>query len=192
MLNLTIGSVNSNKTDAVITTYILNEGLKPIIYYPACSNKSKNSYLARNNQPIESAKIFDITDLYNHLGTHYVLIIDEVQFICSRQYISEFMEFIEHCDKLGITVYMFGLATDYIGEPFEVISRLLPYVDKITRCNTTCECKKGKATMNIRYIDGVVDTNDNSNTLMLENSSVTYKAVCRDCFRKYTGLDVLR
>lgn len=191
MLILTTGTVNSYKTDILNQTYTYNEGMKPIIYYPASCNKNKHTYIKPNNSICKSVKVFNIDDLYNTFAEYNMVLIDEVQFICTRQYISEFLDFLELCDNLGKTVHMFGLNLDYLGEPFEIITRILPYMDKTNFYTTKCECGR-QANMNIRLINNEPDTNINSDTLMLESDNITYKAVCRDCFRKYTGLKALR
>ena len=194
MLKLIIGSVNSNK-NLLLKKYVDNELLsirKPIIYYPADSNKNKNSYKSDNGTTYRSYKIFDYSDLYGNIGESSILFIDEVQFIVSRPHINEFMKFLEFCDTQYISVYMFGLNLDYSGEPFEVISRIIQYVDELELCTSYCE-KCGKpANMSIRYVCGVPDIDQNSDTQMLESELITYKPVCRQCFRSITGAEVIK
>ena len=189
MLKLIVGNVNSNKSLLLKEYYhnIVNQyKVKPIVYYPAeCTNEMY--------QLLGATKIFNISDLYNKLRDNKIVFIDEVQFITHRQYITDFMKFIEYCDTNSIDVYMFGLFLDYLGEPFEIITRVIPYVDEIITKNRICDiCKNQNANMSLRYIYGVPDTDQISDTFLLESDDITYKSVCRDCFRKITGLKAIK
>lgn len=189
MIKLIVGNVNSDKSSLLQEYYqeiskTLNE--EPIVYYPAeCTN---NDYKTLN-----SAKVFNITDLYNKLKDKKIIFIDKVQFITSRQYIDDFMNFIEYCDTKNIDIFMFGLFLDYLGEPFEIVTKIIPFVDEIITKNGKCDiCGNNIANMSLRYIYGVPDTNQISDTFLLESNDITYKSVCRNCFRNITGLKAIK
>ena len=127
MLKLIIGSVNSNK-NLLLKKYVDNELLsirKPIIYYPADSNKNKNSYKSDNGTTYRSYKIFDYSDLYGNIGESSILFIDEVQFIVSRPHIDEFMKFLEFYFSFYI---IWGVRSDKKRETYFFIPCLLLFL----------------------------------------------------------------
>ena len=76
--------------------------------------------------------------------------------------------------------------------PFDVTQRVLPYAQEIHVLNAYCdECGK-PAYRCLRYVDGEIDINPNSNTLLMEDTDVEYKSVCNECYRKITGLNAIK
>lgn len=108
------------------------------------------------------------------------IIVDEAQFLNETQinelyYISK---------KMNIAVLCFGLRCDFTMKPFPGSARLLAIADSIEELKTLCECKKRKATQNLRLIDGV-PTFEGDQVAIDGKQNVTYKSVCGECYINY-------
>ena len=108
------------------------------------------------------------------------IIIDEAQFLTEEQvnelyYISK---------KMDISILCYGLRCDFRMKPFPGSQRLLAIADSIEEIKTLCECKKRKATQNLRCINGI-PTFEGSQVAIDGEDNITYKSVCGECFIKY-------
>ena len=108
------------------------------------------------------------------------IIVDEAQFLNENQinelyYISK---------KMNIAVLCFGLRCDFTMKPFPGSARLLAIADSIEELKTLCECKKRKATQNLRLIDGI-PTFEGDQVAIDGKKNVTYKSVCGECYINY-------
>ena len=112
--------------------------------------------------------------------------------MCTSQYIDEFMSFLDVMDERNIDVILAGLQLDYMGKSFDLTERVLPYCDEIVTTSAICEHCGKPASRQIRKIDGVIDTMENTPTLIMENENVVYIPLCRSCFRKLTGLTAIK
>ena len=193
MLHLVIGTMKASKSATLIDFVNDIENINYKIFFPACCNKKDGYVVSRDNdKKVKAIKVFEVNDMYNHLKNIKMVFIDEFQFIANSEEIDEFMQFLEYCDKNNIDVYCFGLSLDYMSLPFDVTQRVLPYAQEIHVLNAYCdECGK-PAYRCLRYVDGEIDINPNSDTLLMENADVEYKSVCNDCYRKITGLNAIK
>lgn len=193
MISVITGTMASSKSKTLIDYTEFLKDKKCKIFVPACCQRKDGYVTSRNdNREVKAIKIFNINDLYNNLGDCEVLIIDEVQFLIGTSEIDEFMLFLEYIDKKNIDLYMFGLNLDYLSNSFNLTQRILPYADSIITLTAICdECGK-PACRCLRYIDGELDINPDSETLLLESNDVVYKSVCRTCYRKLTGLNAIK
>ena len=113
-------------------------------------------------------------------GALDAIIVDEAQFLNENQinelyYISK---------KLNIAVLCFGLRCDFLMKPFPGSARLLAIADSIEELKTLCECKKRKATQNLRLVDGI-PTFEGDQVAIDGTKNVTYKSVCGECYINY-------
>ena len=193
MLHLVIGTMKASKSATLIDFVNDIENINYKIFFPACCNKKDGYVVSRDNdKKVKAIKVFEVNDMYNHLKNIKMVFIDEFQFIANSEEIDEFMQFLEYCDKNNIDVYCFGLSLDYMSLPFDVTQRVLPYAQEIHVLNAYCdECGK-PAYRCLRYVDGEIDINPNSNTLLMEDTDVEYKSVCNECYRKITGLNAIK
>ena len=76
-----------------------------------------------------------------------VILIDEVQFLTKKQV----FELIAIVDNLNITIFTYGLRTDFKSKLFEASKFLLALADKIIEIKSTCKCGN-KAIMNARVL----------------------------------------
>ncbi len=108
------------------------------------------------------------------------IIVDEAQFLSEEQinelyYISK---------KFNISVLCFGLRCDFTMKPFPGSARLLAIADSIEELKTLCECKKRKATQNLRLINGI-PTFEGDQVAIDGKENITYKSVCGNCYINY-------
>ena len=108
------------------------------------------------------------------------IIVDEAQFLNEAQinelyYISK---------KMDISVLCFGLRCDFTMKSFPGSARLLAIADSIEELKTLCECKKRKATQNLRLVDNI-PTFSGEQVAIDGKMNVTYKSVCGECYINY-------
>ena len=106
--------------------------------------------------------------------------IDEVQFFTPK----DIDVLVELSDKHNLTISCYGLKTDICGKLFDTAERLLTIADYSTTVGQKdCDiCGRKPASHHLRYIEGTLDRGGASK--VVENSFVTYKAVCRSCWNQ--------
>lgn len=195
MITATIGTMKSEKTFKLIkTTEFLNKlNKKYIVFHPACCAKDEEGVITRRGlQKAKAVKVFEIQDMYNYLKDIDVCLIDEFTFLCGGNNIDDFMEFLEYCDVNGIDVNLFGICLDYMSNSLDIAQRVLPYCDYIDTVSAKCEECGDIAKRCVRYINGELDNDPNSSLLIMEDKNVVYKSVCKECYRKLTGLPAIK
>lgn len=195
MIKAIIGPMFGSKSSRLIDIALdlEKEGKKFKVFFPASCNKLDGYIYSReNDKKIKAIKVFDISDLYNNVNDCKIILLDEFTFMCTSQYIDEFMNFLDVMDERNIDVILAGLQLDYMGKSFDLTERVLPYCDEIVTTSAICEHCGKPASRQIRKIDGVIDTMENTPTLIMENENVVYIPLCRSCFRKLTGLTAIK
>ena len=113
------------------------------------------------------------------------IVVDEAQFLTPAQ-VDELYSISKTCD---IPVLCYGLRTDFQMKGFPGSTRLLEIADDIEEMKTICACGK-KATQNLRKIDES-PTFEGEQVVIDNSDSVSYEAVCGECYlklrRKYRG-----
>ena len=104
------------------------------------------------------------------------VLIDEAQFLTKEQV----WQLTDVVDYLGINVIVYGLRSDYLGEPFEGSIYLMTLADKIEELKTICEFGD-KASMNMRLLNGE-PVFEGEQVQIGGNES--YLPVCRKHFKK--------
>jgi thymidine kinase len=197
MITLFVGPMKSNKTSTLIDVADCASNSKSnrrcIIFYPACCEKKSGYVISRDKgKRAKAVKVYDVNDLYNYIQDYDYIFIDEIQFLVSQNELDNLMDFLEMCDKNNKEVYLFGLPLDYVNKPFDVIQRVMPYVDSVVYSTSICEECGSKATRCVRYINGELDLGDSYETLIMEGHDVYYKSLCRKCYREITGLNAIK
>lgn len=171
------GAMNAAKTMNLLTVnYNCKElGLKTVIVVPNCIPDKK----VKSRVGIEADAIYisELEEFLNNNKVDYVLV-DEVQFLNKQE-----IELLSRVSIEGITVITYGLRTASNGELFEGAKWLLAWADEIEEIPTSCKCGR-KARMNLRLVDGKVDTSNEVVKLRSEQQ-VAYVSVCRECYFKY-------
>jgi len=104
------------------------------------------------------------------------VLIDEAQFLTKEQV----WQLTDVVDYLGINVIVYGLRSDYLGEPFEGSIYLMTLADKIEELKTICEFGD-KASINMRLLNGE-PVFEGEQVQIGGNES--YLPVCRKHFKK--------
>lgn len=195
MIKAIIGTMKAEKSAQLIEqiNFLSQIDVKFKVFYPSCCNKKEGFIFSRKNGVAKGIKVFEISDLYQNIDEDdKYIFIDEFTFICSRSNIDDFLTFLEFCDKKKINVFLYGLSLDYMSNAFDVTERVLPYCDMIDIKQAICECCGEPANRCIRYVDGELDCDPNNSLLLMEAENVVYKSVCKDCYRKLTGLPAIK
>lgn len=106
--------------------------------------------------------------------------VDEIQFFKKEDIIA----LSDLVDKHGKNVYCYGLKTAASGELFEASAQLLAMADRCVELPVQCICGR-VATQHVRYIDDKVALNQSG--VEVEQGKVTYKSVCRSCWKEILG-----
>jgi thymidine kinase len=103
-----------------------------------------------------------------------VLAIDEAQFLDPG-----IVDVCAHLAARGLRVIVAGTDTDFRGEPFGPMPRLLAVAEVVDKLHAICVCCGNPASRNQRLIDGRPARYD-SPTIMVGGSE-SYEARCRHC-----------
>jgi thymidine kinase len=183
------GTMNSGKSFEIIkVAHNYEEQGKPVILFtPAIDDRAGKEWIgSRSGMSRKAIPVDDQTDLYEYVKSFqpepglkkvYCVLVDEAQFLKKRHII----QLTRVVDELGIPVMAFGLKNDFQNHLFEGSYNLLIYADKIEEIKTICWYCDRKATMVIRFQDGV-PVNEGEQILIGGNDD--YKPVCRRCYHK--------
>ena len=105
------------------------------------------------------------------------VLVDELHFYT----VTQVEQLAELADEYDITVMCFGLLVNFKGELFIASKRLIELADKLEEIKTLCCDCDNKATMILKYKDGV-PVFDGEEIEVGGND--TYKSVCRKCWMK--------
>lgn len=123
-----------------------------------------------------SDNLLDIVERESNGKKYDVIMVDECQFATEQQ--------VEQLKQLSLTytVLCYGLLTDFRTRLFEGSKRLVELADNLQELKSMCKCGR-KATVNARFVDGVLNTD--GEVVAIENqNSVTYKPMCYTCYKK--------
>ncbi|MFC5701146.1 thymidine kinase [Cohnella faecalis] len=183
------GTMNSGKSFEIIKVAhnYEEQGKRVLIFSPAIDTRAgENLVGSRTGMTREAIPVDDHTDLYASVKEHqpspspkrvYCVLIDEAQFL-KKHHVLELTRVV---DELDVPVMAFGLKNDFQNQLFEGSYNLLIYADKIEEIKTICWHCDRKATMVIRYRDGV-PVNEGDQIFIGGNED--YKPVCRRCYNE--------
>ena len=181
-LHFKYGTMNSGKTFEILRTAHNYEenGYKVIIIKPSVDLKGEKSIVSRVGMKRDvdylitpSMKISSIYD-----GSAQVILADEAQFFTKKQ-IDDLWLLTKNKD---VTVFCFGLKTDFLSNSFPGSRRLFELADKIEEVTTLCKCGN-KAMFNLRMLNGnpIFD----GDQISIDGfGDVTYAPVCGLCYIK--------
>lgn len=181
------GTMNSGKSFEIIkVAHNYEEQEKPVIIFsPAIDTRSDVKEIGSRVGMTRPAIPVDVhTNLFESVialqsisqkRRIYCILIDEAQFL-KRQQVIELTQIV---DELNIPVMAFGLKNDFQNKLFEGSYNLLIYADKIEEIKTICWYCDRKATMVIRFRDGVPV--DEGEQIQIGGND-EYKPVCRRCY----------
>ncbi len=157
---------------------------KVLLFTPALDDRyGKGKITSRMGFGRDAMVIDSRTDMYKIAGERHpdCILVDEGQFL-SREQVIELTRIV---DKLNIPVIVYGLKNDFRNKFFSGSEALLLFADKIEEIKAVCwHCAK-KATMLIKYKDGV-PVNDGPQIEIGGNDK--YVSVCRRCYSERVPL----
>ncbi|TVY04370.1 thymidine kinase [Cohnella terricola] len=181
------GTMNSGKSFEIIkVAHNYEEQGKPVlIFTPVIDTRNGADRVGSRAGFTRSAiPVDEDTNLYESVkrqleesGRYYCVLIDEAQWL-KKHHIVELTRIV---DELNVPVMAFGLKNDFQNELFEGSYNLLVYADKIEEIKTICWYCDRKATMVIRFKDGV-PVNEGEQIQVGGNED--YKPVCRRCYNE--------
>jgi thymidine kinase len=186
------GTMNSGKSFEIIkVAHNYEEQGKPVIIFsPAVDTRAGADQIgSRVGMTRKSIPVGEDTNLYEYVKEFhpqsepkriYCILVDEAQFL-KKHHVLELTRIV---DDLGIPVMAFGLKNDFANQLFEGSYNLLIYADKIEEIKTICWYCDRKATMVIRFRDGVPV---NVGEQIQIGGNEDYKPVCRRCYHDAFG-----
>jgi thymidine kinase len=186
------GTMNSGKSFEIIkVAHNYEEQGKPVIIFsPAVDTRAGADQIgSRMGMTRKSIPVDEDTNLYEYVKCFqpptepkriYCVLVDEAQFL-KKHHVLELTRVV---DELGIPVMAFGLKNDFQNQLFEGSYNLLIYADKIEEIKTICWYCDRKATMVIRFRNGVPV---NVGEQIQIGGNEDYKPVCRRCYHDAFG-----
>ncbi|MEV5026812.1 thymidine kinase [Paenibacillus sp. LPE1-1-1.1] len=183
------GTMNSGKSFEIIKVAhnYEEQGKQVLIYSPSVSARgSVDRVGSRVGFERDAIPVQENTNLYESVKAHvaaavpskiYCVLIDEAQFL-KKHHILELTQVV---DELNIPVMAFGLKNDFQNQLFEGSYNLLVQADKIEEIKTICWYCDRKATMVIRFNDGLPM---NAGAQIQIGGNEDYKPVCRRCYNE--------
>ena len=181
------GAMGCSKTaNALMTRFqYVDKGLKVWLIKPSVDNRS-GSYTVGSRVGIqaEADAIIDANDniyirWYNEARNAKLIVCDEAQFLTEDQ-VDQLKYIAENND---ISVYCYGLRTDFRTKLFRGSKRLFEICSKTVELESICECGK-PAIINARFSNGKLMTRGAQVDI---GGDEKYKALCYSCWKKLAG-----
>jgi len=181
MIEFYFGCMGSSKSKQLIESYRIQSKLKDIKIL-TCLAHFDESYpidgciktRAHDDVIIQKFVLTPQSNLDNLIG-YDVIFIDEAHFLTP--------DCVRFLASLDSDIRCFGLLTAFNNEIFAGSQALLFYADKLIRLESKCEYCNRQATHNIRLVNGE-RVFSGEQFILKTTETITYKAVCRDCFEK--------
>lgn len=183
------GPMGSSKTaHALMTNFQYKERNKSVwLIKPAIDTREKIKYengrptktLIKSRIGIEAwAEVIQETDHIIPPAQTDLIICDEAQFLTADQV--EELKMI--ADVQGISVFCYGLRTDFRSNLFEGSKRLFELASKILETPVICDCGN-TAVINARLVDGNIVTEGEQVDI---GGNEKYKAFCYACWKRFS------
>lgn len=177
-LEVISGCMFAGKTEELIRRVKVLELAKKevMVFKPAIDDRySKSKIVSHAGSSVESYIVDSSSEILEMIKpSTQVVAIDETQFFDD--------DICVVCDKLankGIRVICAGLDTDFRGEPFGPMGRLLAMAEFVTKLTAVCMKCGSPATRTQRIINGV-PASYNDKTILV-GAAENYEARCRQC-----------
>ena len=151
-----------------------------IVFKPVIDGRyAKNEVVSHNNNRTQSINISKGRDMLLHIQSNtQVIAVDEVQFLDA-----ETVEILDYLAEQGKRVIVSGLDTDFRGEPFGFMGRLVTIAEFVTKLTAVCVKCSAPATRTQRMVNG--KPAKFMDPIVLIGASEAYEARCRHCHRVY-------
>jgi thymidine kinase len=172
------GCMFAGKTEELIRRInVLSFGKQNILVFkPAIDNRySIEKIVSHGGSSVDSIVVKDSKEILNHVKEDTdVIAIDEVQF-----FDEDIIKVTEYLAKLGKRVMVAGLDTDFRGEPFGVMPKLITTAEFVTKLTAMCTKCGAPATRTQRLVDKKPASY--YDPIILVGASESYEARCRHC-----------
>ncbi|WP_339226503.1 thymidine kinase [Oceanobacillus sp. FSL K6-2867] len=170
------GSMFSGKSEELIrrvrrATYA---HLTVRVFKPAIDDRYDDTAVVSHNGTSTIARpVHKSVEILEHIDDHIDIVgIDEVQF-----FDEDVVEIVEELANRGIRVITAGLDTDFRGEPFGPVPKLMALSESVTKLNAICPVCGSPASRTQRLIDGSPASYDDP--IILVGASESYEPRCR-------------
>lgn len=172
------GCMFAGKTEELIRRIKVLEFAKKniLVFKPAIDNRySETLVVSHGGSSVQSIVIDQPIKILDYVTeTTDVVAVDEVQFFGE--------EIVAVCDllaKQGKRVMVAGLDTDFRGEPFGVMPKLITTAEFVTKLTAVCMTCGAPATRTQRLVNG--QPADYFDPIILVGAAESYEARCRHC-----------
>ena len=166
------GSMFSGKTEELIRRIkrakIANQKIK--VFKPVIDSRSKNFIESHDESKLECIEVKSSNEILKKIDNCDVVAIDEAQFFDDL--------IVPVCNKIannGVRVIIAGLDTDFKGEPFGPMPKLMCEADFLDKLQAICVKCGNPASYTQRL------SKDNSQVVIGETD--IYEARCRHCYK---------
>jgi len=178
------GNMGSSKTaNALMTKFNFEEKKQNVILMkPEIDDRDGDNIIKSRMGLQDFAVLIPKGDKYHdgfireYSNNKYVdyIIVDEAQFLTKEQ-----VDELVYCVDIGnVSVFCYGLKTDFKGYLFDGSKRLIEMADSIEEIKTMCLCGK-KALMNARIINGEITKTGDQIQI---GGNESYVSLCRKCW----------
>jgi thymidine kinase len=179
-LQVIMGPMYSGKTTGLLRELTIYKELGLDVMYVNHSLDDRSDQDFSTHNPLittigklHSLKTTDLRSIFDEIKKYDVIGIDEYQFFNE---LSVVLELVEVYNK---KVFLSGLNSDFMRNPFPSIYQVLPYVDKVLHLHSACSvCIKNKIYKTAIFSKRIV----NSDEQILVGASESYIPVCRSCY----------
>ncbi|HAM63641.1 MAG: thymidine kinase [Firmicutes bacterium GWF2_51_9] len=172
------GCMFAGKTEELIRRIKVLEFAKKniLVFKPAIDNRySETKVVSHGGSSVESIIINDPKQILDYVKDDTdVVAVDEVQFFSE--------DIVAVCDllaKQGKRVMVAGLDTDFRGEPFGVMPKLITTAEFVTKLTAVCMTCGAPATRTQRLVNG--EPASYFDPIILVGAAESYEARCRHC-----------
>ena len=183
-LEVVCGPMFSGKSEELIRRMkrVQISGKKFVIFKPSIDTRYDATHVVSHDQRKLEAVITGISA--DAIGEIRRIIIEKnpevVAFDEIWMYDDGIVDFVLECVRQGRRVVAAGLDTDFRGEPFPNMARLLAHADFVDKLKAICiKCKDREAVMTQRLIDGMPAKYGDPTIVV--GAAEMYEARCRDC-----------
>jgi len=175
-----VGPMFSGKTEELIRRVKRARiaGLEVQVYKPAIDDRySAREVSSHSGGRMDAVLVEGAAEVLRataHGEAVDVVAIDEAQFFDEA--------IVGVCDALasnGVRVIVAGLDTDFRGEPFVHMAKIMAIADQVTKLDAVCEVCGAPATRSQRIINGMPAHFDDP--IVLVGAKESYQARCRKC-----------
>lgn len=174
-----LGSMYSGKSTALL--YHLKRAMiakkEVVLFKPRIDDRySKDEVVSHDGESLPAILLDSHKDILGQIGTAEVIGLDEVQFLDV-----EVWRVVDILSLLGKTVFIAGLSTDFMGQPFETSARVAMISDKIEKLTAVC-VKCGEDAVWTQMVSDGVEVTDGDRVQV--GGLELYEPRCRRCFVK--------